>query len=340
MDPIIKQWARTIAIGETLKATHMSLVTSDQRILNVFEKYADQGLQAFVLRNDRMQMVGWGQTSEHKLSNSLGIFILRELLKQHDPRKEFLANYDDERETYVAVKEMDYSAIESLYIGRHHVWWKAIEDRQRTGIHLLKVANFLGIKWPEKFGMKTIGDYRFPTARKLLGMDGFGRTKLHSLLRILAWAALSDEEMPEMNSASPTEAMDRANLTVKERVVLEDRYVEDRKTLQEIAKAWEMTRERVRQIETKAIEKIRILQMDKPIRQWLLDQDTMLWASLSKDNGESVRSIGDGRKAYRSVTGEIELALAICDMTLDQVLRRVGEQVGEIWIRRKSNLIA
>jgi hypothetical protein len=53
-----------------------------------------------------------------------------------------------------------------------------------------------------------------------------------------------------------------------------------------------------------------------------------------------VRSIGDGRKAYRSVTGEIELALAICDMTLDQVLRRVGEQVGEIWIRRKSNLIA
>lgn len=339
MDAIIKQWARTIAIGETLKSTHMSLVTSDQRILNVYEKYADHGLQAFVLRNDRLQMIGWGPTSESKLSNSLGIFILRELLKQHDPRKEFLANYDDERETYAAVKELDYSSIESLYIGRHHVWWKAIEDRQRTGIHLLKVANHLGIKWPEKFGMKTIGDYRFPTARKLLGMDGFGRTKLYGLLRILAWAALSDEEMPELVSANPNEIMDLAKLTVKERVVLEDRYVEDRKTLQEIAKAWQMTRERVRQIEAKAIQKIRTLQMDKPIRKWLLDQDDLIWASLSKDNGESVKAIGDGRKAYRNLTGEIELALAICDLSLDEVLRRVGEQVGEIWIRRKTNAV-
>ena len=339
MEAIIKQWARTIAIGETLKATHMSLVTSDRRILNVFDKYKEEGLQAFVLRSDRMQMIGWGVTSENKLSNSLGVFILRELLKQHDPQKEFLANYDDERESYANVKELSYSAIESLYIGRHHVWWKAIEDRQRTGIHLLKVAHHLGIKWPEKFGMKTIGDYRFPTAHKLLGMAGFGRAKLYNLLRILAWAALSDEKMAELVSVNPTEAMERAKLTVKERVVLEDRYVEDRKTLQEIAKAWQVTRERVRQIETKAIQKIRILQLHKPIRKWLLDQDDLIWASLSKDNGESVKAIGDGRKAYRNLTGEIGLALAICDLSLDEVLRRVGEQVGEIWIRRKTHLI-
>jgi hypothetical protein len=97
-----------------------------------------------------------------------------------------------------------------------------------------------------------------------------------------------------------------------------------------------MTRERARQIEEKTLQKLRILHLDKPVRKWLLDQADLIWASLSKDNGESVKSIGDGRKAYRNVTGEVELALAICEMTLDEVLRRVGEQVGEIWIRRRT----
>jgi hypothetical protein len=340
MDPIIKQWARTVAIGEALKSTHMSLVTSDQRILNVYQKYEAKGLQAFVLRHDRMGMVGWGENSETKLSNALSIFILRELLKQHDPRKEFLANYDDERESYNVVKEMEYSSIVSLYTGRHHVWWKAIEDRKRTGIHLLRAANYLGIKWPDTYADKTIGDYRFPTPHKLLNMEKFGRHKNHALLRILAWAALSDEDIPIVESASPTEVMILAKLDRTERDLLEGRYVGDRKTLQEMGDAWSVTRERARQIENKAIEKIRMLQMDTPIRKWLLDQADLIWASLSKDDGQSVKSIGDGRKAYRILTGDVVLALAICDMTLDQVLRRVGEQVGEIWIRRRTHATA
>lgn len=335
MDPIIKQWARTVAIGETLKTTHMSMVISNQRILNVYEKFADEGLQAFVLRNDRMKLIGWGETSENKLTHAVGVFILRELLKQHDPRKAYIANFEEDGESYDTIKDMDYAQIESLYIGRHHAWWKAIEDRQRTGILMLRAANFLGLKWPDKFGMKTIGDYRFPTAHKLLGMDRFGRVKIQTLLRVLAWAALSDEEIPELESASPTDVMKQANLTTKEKGILEERYTEQRKTLQEIGKSWSMTRERARQIEEKTLRKLRILQLDKPVRKWLLDQADLIWASLSKDNGESVKSIGDGRKAYRNVTGEVELALALCEMTLDEVLRRVGEQVGEIWIRRK-----
>lgn len=339
MDPIIKQWARTVAIGEALKSTHMSLVTSDQRILNVYAKHEAKGLQAFVLRQDRMGMVHWGENSENKLSNALGIFILRELLKQHDPRKEFLANYDDERESYNVVKEMEYTSIVSLYTGRHHVWWKAIEDRKRTGIHLLRAANCLGIKWPDTYADKTIGDYRFPTPHKLLNMEKFGRRKNHALLRILAWAALSDEDIPVVESASPTEVMILAKLDRTERDLLEGRYVGDRKTLQEMGDAWSVTRERARQIENKAIEKIRMLQMDTPIRKWLLDQADLIWASLSKDDGQSVKSIGDGRKAYRILTGDVVLALAICDLTLDQVLRRVGEQVGEIWIRRRTHAI-
>jgi len=340
MEPIIKQWARTVAIGETLKTTHMSMVISNQRILNVYEKYADEGLQAFVLRNDRQKMIGWGETSENKMTQALGIFILRELLKQHDPRKAYIADYEDDGESYETIRDMSYAQIESLYIGRHHAWWKAIEDRQRTGIRMLQAANFLGLKWPEKFGLNTIGDYRFPTAHKLLGMDRFGRVKIQALLRILAWAALSEEQIPEPESASPTEVMERANLTSKQKGIIQERYTQQRKTLHEVGTVWSMTRERARQIEEKTLQKLRIMQLDKPVRKWLLDQADMIWASLSKDNGESVKSIGDGRKAYRNVTGEVELALAICDMTLDQVLRRVGEQVGEIWIRRRTHATA
>lgn len=336
MDPIIKQWARTIAIGEILKRTHMSMITSDQRILNAYEKHAAKGLQAFINKQNRLGMFGWAKQTEEKLSRDLGVFILRELLKHHDPKKAFLANYDNEGEAYEKAKEMDYASLEALYKGHHQVWWQAIDDRNRTGIHLLKAANFLQVKWPDKYAMKTIGDYRFPTPHKLLGMDKFGRKKLYVLLQILAWAALSDEDITEVESASPTEVMEYARLSQEEKSVLEERYITGRKTLQEIGEAWSVTRERARQIESKAITKIRTLQMDKPIRKWLLDQSDLIWANLSKDNGESVKSIGDGRKAYGIIDGEPVLALLICEMTIDQVLRRIGEQVGEIWIRRKT----
>ncbi|MDP4658339.1 MAG: hypothetical protein NWS49_03205 [Opitutales bacterium] len=336
MDPIIKQWARTRSIGEILNGTHMSMVTSDRRILGAYERHESKGVLAFIKKNDRMQMIGWGKNSEDKLSRDLGVFILRELLKQHDPKKAFLANYDNEGEAYEKAKEMDYASLEALYKGHHQVWWQAIDDRNRTGIHLLKAANFLQVKWPDKYAMKTIGDYRFPTAHKLLGMDKFGRKKLYVLLQILAWAALSDEDITVVDSASPSEVIEYARLSMEEKAVLEERYIEGRKTLQQIGDAWSRTRERARQIETKAIEKIRKLEMDTPVRKWLLDQSGLIWASLSKDEGESVKSIGDGRKAYRNISGEAELALLICDISLDQVLRRIGEQVGEIWIRRKT----
>jgi len=340
MDPIIRQWARTVAIGQALNATHMSMLTADRRILNVYEKHAEKGLRAFVLRNDRMDMRGWGTNSENKLSEALGVFILRELLARHDPQKEFLANYDNEGESFAKVKEMEYASLQSLYIGRHHVWWKAIDERKRSGVHLIRAANFLGIKWPEKYSGYVIADYRYPNAKELLNLNGFGRKKFHSLLLILAWAALSEEDIPTLESASPTEVMDYAKLSRIERDVLDSRYLETRKTLHQIGTMWSVTRERARQIESKAMEKIRNLQMAAPIRKWLLDQADLIWASLSKDNGESVRSMGDGRKAYRDISGEVELALEICDMTLDEVLRCVGEQVGEIWIRRKSHVTA
>ena len=339
MDPIIKQWARTRAIGETLNGTHMSMITSDRRILGAYERHESKGLLAFVKKNDRMKMTGWGVHSEDKLSRDLGIFILRELLKQHDPKKAFLASYDNEGESYTSVKEMSYSSLEAYYKGHHQVRWQAIDDRKRSGIHLLKVANFLQVKWPDKYAMKTIGDYRFPTANKLLGMDKFGRKKLHVLLQILAWAALSDEDITEVESASPTEVMEYARLSQEEKAVLEERYITNRKTLQKIGETWSVSRERARQIESKAINKIRTLQLDKPIRKWLLDQSDLIWANLSKDNGESVKSIGEGRKAYGIIDGEPVLALLICEMTIDQVLRRIGEQVGEIWIRRKIQTV-
>jgi hypothetical protein len=335
MHTIVKQWARTVAIGDLLKRTHLSLITSDRRILNTYEKHAAKGVQAFILRADRLKMHGWGKTSEAKLERDLSLYILRELLKQHDPKKEFLANHEMESETFAAIKDMEYAALEALFKVTHNTWWKAIEARNRCDIHMVKVANFLGIKWPEKYGTRKIADYRFPSAHKTLNIEKFGQKKLHSLLLVLAWAALSEEEIPELSEASPEEAMNLAKLSIEEKAILEERF-DKKKTLEKVGEAYSRSRQRALQIQTKAIGKIKALKLDIPVQKWLLEQADMIWAQLSKDNGESVESMGDSRKAYRAIPGDIELALAITDMSLDQVLRRVGEQVGEIWIKRKN----
>ena len=338
MHPVLKHWARTVGIGELLKRTHLSLITSDRRILNAYEKHAAKGLQAFIVQTNRMKMPGWGVTSEAKLERDLGTFILRELLKQHDPQKGFLASHEAENESFADIRNMPYASLESIFKGNHSTWWRAIDDRNRVEVHVVKVANFLGIKWPDKYVTMKISDYRFPSAHKTLNIEKFGQKKLHSLLIVLAWAALSEEEIPELSEVSPDEAMQLAKLSVEERAILEERF-DKKKTLEKVGEAYSVSRQRALQIQTKAIGKIKALKLDVPVQKWLLDQADLIWALLSKDNGESVESIGDGRKAYRAIPGDIELALAITDKSLDEVLRRVGEQVGEIWIRRKREMV-
>jgi hypothetical protein len=325
-------------IRDVLKVTSMGLITSNQRILNVCKKYPTITTEEFINTTNRKKLTNWGENSEKHLSQDLAIFILRELLKSHDAKKVIVSNFDSPAESLEEILGLAYPSLETLYLQRHDIWWKMILDRSREHNFVFRICDHLGRKWPDNYAFKKLSDYRFPTPRETLNIKKFGKKKLHSLILSIAWAALSNEDLPQPKNSSPYEIIANTNLNKMEKYVLKERYEDEhRRTLEDIGIRFSLTRERIRQLEANAIEKIRLLGLSEPVLSWLRDQAPYVWGLLSNDGGETITGIGDGRKDYKKLPGEVELALQIVDWDIDKLLRQVGECIAGCWYRKTPN---
>ena len=335
MDPIVKQWARVKNIRDVLKATSMGLITTNQRILNVCKKYPHINTDDFINTTDRTKLTNWGQNSEDHLSRDLAKFILRELLKSHDYEKVIISNFEKPGESLDEILELAYPSLETLYLQRHDLWWNLISEKNREQHFVFRITDYLGKKWPDNYAFKKLIDYHFPTPREMLKMKKFGKKKLHCLILSIAWAALSNEDLHQPENSSPYEIIANSKLNKMEKYVLSERYDEDhRRTLEDIGTRYSLTRERIRQLEANAINKIRLLGLNEPVLSWLKEQAPMVWALLSVDGGDTIRGIGEGRNDYKKLPGEVELAMVIVDWNMDKLLRQVGECIGDCWYRK------
>jgi len=338
MDPIVRQWARMENIRDVLKVTSMGLITSNQRILNVCKKYPSITTEEFINTTNRKKLTNWGENSEKHLSQDLAIFILRELLKSHDAEKVIVSNFEIPGESLNEILELSYPSIETLYLQRHDIWWKMISQRNREQTLIVRITDHLDKKWPVNYAFNKLADYHFPSPRQTLNIKKFGKKKIHSLILSIAWAALSDRDIPKSENSSPYEIIVNSKLNRFEKDVLEERYGDNyRLTLHEIGVRHSRTRERIRQLEANAIKKIRLLGLNEPVLSWLKNQAPIVWGLLSADGGETIRGIGDGRNDYKKLPGEVELALQIVDWDMDKLLRQVGECIGDCWYRKTPN---
>ena len=337
MDPIVKQWARVKNIRDVLKATSMGLITTNQRILNVCKKYPHINTDDFINSTNRTKLSSWGQNSEDRLSDDLGRFILRELLKSHDFDKVIISDFDTPAESLDEILELEYPSLETLYLQRHDIWWNLISEKNREQHFVFRITDHLGEKWPDNYAFKKLLDYRFPTPRETLKIKKFGKKKLHSLILSIAWAALSNEDLQQPVNSSPYEIIANSKLNKMEKFVLSERYDENhRRTLEEIGNRYTRSRERIRQIEANAISKICVLGLNEPVLAWLKEQAPMVWGLLSVDGGDTIRGIGEGRNDYKKLPGEVELAMVIVDWNMDKLMRQVGECIGDCWYRKNA----
>lgn len=337
MNTIVKQWTRQSQIREILRQTPMGMITENQRILNVCRNHPHIDTESFINSTNRIDLPGWGNNSEEKLSQDLSIFILRELLKIHDPQKVVEANIESPTESIKEIMNLSYPSLESLYLQRHDFWWKKIKENNRYDLVVVRITDLLAIKWPENYLYKRLSEYHFQTPRQMLKMDKFGKKKLQSLIMAIAWAALSESDLPKITCTSPSELISSSKLNKMEKWILQERFDEDkRKTLQSAGERFNLTRERIRQLEAKAIEKLRVLKIDEPMLEWLKDQAPLIWALLSEDNGDTVKNIGEHRRDYKKLPGEVELAMAIVDWNMDKLLRQTGECIGDTWYRKSK----
>lgn len=125
-----------------------------------------------------------------------------------------------------------------------------------------------------------------------------------------------------------------SQLAEKELHVLRERYGLDgspKRTLQEVAEGVHVTRERIRQVEAKAIRKLGHARHQRLIAEFLRDEQNVIWAALSGGNG--LISPTELRETAKSLDPWHLLAIDVAHGGVREWIQAKGVAVGSSWVR-------
>lgn len=232
---------------------------------------------------------------------------------------------------------MAVESLVDLFNKHERAIWERIRVAGRMDTTMGQIATELGMDWPRKSANLTVGS--FERKRKSVVLTkGYGKKlKLPMLLSCILWAAFDGKirERPQ-GAISPSNVLEAVDLTEAEERVIHIRFMDgEPRTLDEAGKILDVTRERVRQIQGYALDRIRRNKFTEPVREWLYGQCENIFEVLSEDGGLTVkRSAANGAKAKREIEG-LALGLEITDVSFPELLGKVAIQVdGGYWLRK------
>lgn len=170
----------------------------------------------------------------------------------------------------------------------------------------------------------------------MLERKNFGRIKLRTVIRCFAFAAIDSPSAPRLDGAiSPYAAIELLRLPAAEGRCIKLRYGEAGfRTLDACGTKLGVTRERIRQIEGKVFEKLRMLGHAESVKNWLHSQASTVWDELS-NQGALIRRDTFSDSSYLKQKPELALGLAIVDLALADLLDLVGERTEKgNWVYR------
>lgn len=311
---------------DLLDAVTISEITQNVRLKNVYERSGARNLSEFLkLGKKRTSMRNYGKTSERLLKSCL---------------KEFLSNSLDRVSANLASttllatqasNQLDYKHLQnelkkSRKIRKNE--WRIIRNdlsnSELAKCQISAVAAELDLAWPispkSEMSSKKIGDFLSMSLEQILEMQGFGRKKLIIYLQCVVYLheQLQNEEISSEELGIPERirrVIRHGRLTEREEKVLRLRFgiQNDRKhTLAEIKEFFGVTRERVRQIEMKALKKLRMSRYYKDLSRLLIEKKELIWEQLS--DGTRLRKQEWMQPLEDRLGFEYQIALEICDV--------------------------
>lgn len=154
----------------------------------------------------------------------------------------------------------------------------------------------------------------------------------------------TEEILRNINSEEIRTVLDKINLTSREREVLFTRYEldgEDKKRLRELGEKFNVTRERIRQIEVKAIEKILLSQYARELCE-LSDNPDAAWQRVLLFREIRAEKALNGKRAQSSKVNPIQV---LNDVTQEQSAKKEGDKMKilsltELFNQTKEELIS
>jgi DNA-binding CsgD family transcriptional regulator len=202
---------------------------------------------------------------------------------------------------------------------------KDLRKSKYSEYQISSVAAELDLDWPisprSAMSSMKIGDFLEMTLAEIREVKGFGRKKLLVYLRCAVYLhqRLQDGDVIEEYLGIPDRVrliLKHGRLTQREEEIIRFRFgiqKERKHTLSEIKDFYEITRERVRQIESKALKKLRMSRYFSSLPKLLIENKEYIWEQIC-DKGR-LRKLDWMEPLEDSLGYEYQIALEICDDT-------------------------
>jgi hypothetical protein len=186
--------------------------------------------------------------------------------------------------------ESDYGLPDNKLL---NAWRDIIYKRNYLDLSIREVCLGFGGKWPFKSSLvsdKLVGDFVDKPIEELLRIRGLGKVKSRVFCKAIAFLASGKfEELRNVDAKTRMKSLcdELPGLKGREPAILEARLGKNGKppTLDELGRKYRVTRERIRQIEKKALEKLRTSGNIKIIDQYLSDNERLIWFHLGGRHG-------------------------------------------------------
>ncbi len=253
-----------------------------------------------------------------------------------------------ESDTWGMISEFEHASnqFEALHSGKtegdirifgssSRLLWAAICMQQVQSTPICTLANQLHEQWPSNRGQETLADYWFEDSFDLLSRRNFGKKKLRVVLRCLCTAAIFGRPQAPSEALAPYLALSMVNIKECDLRTIRERYGSEAvSTLEKVASRTKVTRERVRQIESKVVNSIRGIGLALPVKAWALGQAAKVWDDLS-NQGSLIRSDRFSESGYLRDKPELAFGLLIADLSIADLLDLVGNRTDQgNWVHK------
>lgn len=303
-------------------------ITDNVRLINAYYQSGAQNLGQFLkLGEGRISIRNYGKKSENLLRDCLRKFIsdmlnsrkLNEETAMHEVKKADILMIDH-KQLRSEIKKVQKIKKSNWELVRNDLLESTLGD-----LRISAVAAEIGLGWPmspkSDLSNKKIRDFLDSSLSQILEMKGFGPKKLGIYLQCVVYLHERlvngdnvDENFSLLNRVR--QILKHGRLTDREETVLCLRFgiQEERKhTLAEIKNSFGVTRERVRQIESKALRKLRMSRYFEELPRLLSEKKELIWEQLS--DGTRLRKQEWMEPLEDRLGFEYQIALEICDVS-------------------------
>lgn len=320
-----------------LRNIGMDAISSDVRMNNCYDRSGALSLYAFAYKTNRFPLRNWGTKSERLFQEELHRYVAIPRPTEAQPAGQSARiGLEQEMSSFMSY---DDDKLRHFYNKNFAQIKEAIRKQARGHLMMSQIASEMNLRWPYSHRNRLLSEYLCDDKSRIFKTAGLGKKKIRMIILCLIWAAKGcRRNMDKFSKMSPNELMRASPLSANEKQALTLRFLgEEPMTLAEAARNMDVTRERVRQHQKTAENKLRNLGINQFARDWLRRNSSKIWAMLSDDDGATVvpKQLPGGYR--RCVPGEVLLATVLAGWSVDDVLSLEGDPIDDWWVKKAKD---